>query len=168
MLEAKKSIMESQPRILDNPNKNEFFPFFPELSRPNSLLLFLQVAGVLQALLVGIPFFLLQIPEAPSLLLNILSQGSLGLLAWYCGLRTPEAPRSFFIRKPPQKGWKAVKYFTFFTLAVLFILSGLFFRAGLALSRTSKHSLYKNRRVAVEALEKKDYRILGERPAGHY
>jgi hypothetical protein len=383
------------------------WPFLgPDVVYTNS-----QVPGALQALLVGIPFFLLHIPEAPYLLLNLLSLASLGLLAWYCSLRTPEVPRWFiwswlltapwtlnysthiinpsyvlapailffigilesipslsknimapkwaaflagfsflclfqlhlswpilvpflvlalffqwrsqgqkilvslcyfitgsllsgslvlptfikyglgglrgvgsniqvhlrhllefftvlarflsfasfelprfvgantaarleffkhnfwltpmavfvgiigllqplamiviwFTRKPPQKDWKAVKYFTFFTLAivylsfafsikgpsshtfyvvlpvamiysfycwsllfskkawpvlaVLFILSGIIFQAGLALSRASDHSLYENRKLVVEALEKKDYRILGERPPGHY
>lgn len=55
----------------------------------------IQIPGALQALLVGAPFFVLPIPEAPYILLNILSFASLCLLAWYCGKRLPEMPRWF-------------------------------------------------------------------------
>jgi hypothetical protein len=54
-----------------------------------------QIPGALQALLVGLPFYILKIPEAPYLLLNILSLASLSLLAWYCLKRTPDVPRWF-------------------------------------------------------------------------
>ncbi|MFH1223002.1 MAG: hypothetical protein V1647_01505 [Pseudomonadota bacterium] len=43
-----------------------------------------QLPGALQALLVGLPFFALPIPEAPYIFLNILSTGSLVFFAWYC------------------------------------------------------------------------------------
>jgi hypothetical protein len=48
-----------------------------------------QVPGALQALLVGLPFFALAVPEAPYVLLNILSFTGLSLLAWYCTKRLP-------------------------------------------------------------------------------
>jgi len=65
------------------------WPFFgPDVVYTNS-----QIPGALQALLVGIPFYILPIPEAPFLLLNILSLSSLCLLAWYCTRRTPEIPK---------------------------------------------------------------------------
>jgi hypothetical protein len=54
-----------------------------------------QIPGALQALLVGAPFFVLPIPEAPYILLNILSFASLCLLAWYCCKRLPELPAWF-------------------------------------------------------------------------
>ena len=54
-----------------------------------------QLPGALQALLVGAPFFMLQIPEAPYILLNVLSFASLCLLAWYCCKRLPELPKWF-------------------------------------------------------------------------
>lgn len=53
----------------------------------------IQIPGALQALLVGAPFFVLRIPEAPYILLNILSFASLYLLARYCCKRLPETPR---------------------------------------------------------------------------
>jgi hypothetical protein len=52
-----------------------------------------QIPGALQGLLVGGPMFLLAIPEAPYILLNLLSLASLCLLAWYIGRRLPEVPR---------------------------------------------------------------------------
>jgi hypothetical protein len=54
-----------------------------------------QIPGALQALLVGAPFFALRIPEAPYILLNLLSFAALCLLAWYCCKRLPEMPRWF-------------------------------------------------------------------------
>lgn len=53
----------------------------------------IQIPGALQALLVGLPFFALPIPEAPYILLNTLSFAGLCLLAWYCCKRLPELPR---------------------------------------------------------------------------
>jgi len=44
----------------------------------------IQIPGALQALLVGLPFYLLPLPEAPYLLLNILSFSALCFFAWYC------------------------------------------------------------------------------------
>lgn len=55
----------------------------------------IQIPGALQAVLVGGPFFLLPIPEAPYILLNILSFAALALLAWYACKRLPELPRWF-------------------------------------------------------------------------
>jgi hypothetical protein len=54
-----------------------------------------QIPGALQALLVGAPFFVLRLPEAPYILLNLLSFAALCLLAWYCCKRLPEMPRWF-------------------------------------------------------------------------
>jgi len=55
----------------------------------------IQIPGALQALLVGLPFYLLPLPEAPYLLLNILSFSALCFFAWYCSRRLPELPRWF-------------------------------------------------------------------------
>ncbi len=55
-----------------------------------------EIPGALQGLLVGLPLFVLRIPEAPFLLVNLLSFGALALLAWYCARRLPEVP-SWFI-----------------------------------------------------------------------
>ena len=52
-----------------------------------------QIPGALQPLLVGLPFFIAPIPEAPYLLLNALSMGALALFGWYLSARLPEQPR---------------------------------------------------------------------------
>lgn len=55
----------------------------------------IQIPGALQGVVVGLPFYLLPLPEAPYIFLNVLSFGSLCLLAWYCCKRLPELPRWF-------------------------------------------------------------------------
>src|ERR1044072_10023935 len=55
----------------------------------------MQIPGALQGLVVGLPFYLLPIPEAPYLLLNLLSFASLCFFAWYCCRRLPELPKWF-------------------------------------------------------------------------
>ncbi len=53
-----------------------------------------QLPGGLQGLLVGGPLFLVPVPEAPHVLLNVLSFAALCLLAWYIGRRVPAFPRT--------------------------------------------------------------------------
>jgi hypothetical protein len=54
-----------------------------------------QLPGALQSLLVGLPFFVLPLPEAPILLLNLLSFAALSLLCAYACRRLPELPAWF-------------------------------------------------------------------------
>jgi hypothetical protein len=53
----------------------------------------IQIPGALQGLVVGLPFFAWRAPEAPYVLLNLLSFASLSLLAWYFARRLPEIPK---------------------------------------------------------------------------
>jgi len=53
------------------------------------------IPGALQGILVGGPLFLVPLPEAPFVLLNLLSVGGLALLAWYSCRRMPDLPRWF-------------------------------------------------------------------------
>src|SRR5688500_15640228 len=53
----------------------------------------IQIPGALQGLVVGLPFFVLPIPEAPYIFLNILSFSSLCFFAWYCTKRLPDIPQ---------------------------------------------------------------------------
>lgn len=55
----------------------------------------IQVPGALQGLVVGLPLYVLPIPEAPYLLLNLLTFASLCFFAWYCSKRLPEIPKWF-------------------------------------------------------------------------
>src|SRR3954463_466896 len=52
-----------------------------------------EIPGALQALLVGVPLQLAPIPEAPFVLLNLLSFAGLAALAWYTCAQLPRAPR---------------------------------------------------------------------------
>jgi hypothetical protein len=54
-----------------------------------------QVPGGLQGLLIAAPMWLVAQPEAPYVLLNLLSLGSLCLLGWYIARRVPELPAWF-------------------------------------------------------------------------
>ncbi len=54
-----------------------------------------KIPGALLGLTVGLPFNLWPAPEAPIIFLNLLSFGSLCLLAWYCSKRLPRFPRWF-------------------------------------------------------------------------
>ena len=53
----------------------------------------IQLPGALQGLTVGLPLYLLPIPEAPYLFLALLSFSGLCLFAWYCSKRLPEFPQ---------------------------------------------------------------------------
>ncbi len=55
----------------------------------------IQIPGALQGLIGGLPFFVLPIPEAPYVLLNLLSFASLCFFAWYCTRRLPQLPKWF-------------------------------------------------------------------------
>src|SRR6476660_788517 len=55
----------------------------------------IQIPGALQGLLISFSLFILRIPEAPFILLNLLTFSSLCLMAWYCTKRLPEAPGWF-------------------------------------------------------------------------
>jgi len=54
-----------------------------------------QVPGALQGLLTGLPLFAAHVPEAPFVLLNLLSFASLCFFAWYCTRRLPGTPAWF-------------------------------------------------------------------------
>jgi hypothetical protein len=55
----------------------------------------IQIPGALQGLLVGLPFYVLPIAEAPYIFVNIISFLSLCFFAWYCCKRLPRLPRWF-------------------------------------------------------------------------
>lgn len=54
-----------------------------------------QIPGALQGLLIGGPLWVSALPEAPYVLLNLLSTSALALLGWYIGRRVPDVPRWF-------------------------------------------------------------------------
>ena len=52
-----------------------------------------EIPGALQALLVGVPLNIVPVPEAPYVLLNLLSMAALAAFAWYITRRLPRLPR---------------------------------------------------------------------------
>jgi hypothetical protein len=52
-----------------------------------------QVPGALQGLSIALPLYLFAVPEAPVVLLNLLSFFGLCLLGWYCSRRLPDVPQ---------------------------------------------------------------------------
>jgi len=64
------------------------WPFFGADVAPG-----IQLPGALQGLVVGLPLVLFRLPEAPTILLNLLSFGGLCFFAWYCSQRLPQFPR---------------------------------------------------------------------------
>ena len=51
-----------------------------------------QIPGALEGLLIGLPFHLLPLPEAPFLLVNLLSLAGLAFFSFYAAKRLPEIP----------------------------------------------------------------------------
>ena len=65
------------------------WPYFgPDVTWTSS-----EIPGALQSLLVGVPFHIAPVPEAPYVLLNLLSMGCLCLFAWYLCERLRDLPR---------------------------------------------------------------------------
>lgn len=62
---------------------------------PDITYTFAQIPGGLQSLLVGLPFYFIQQPEAPFYFLNILSLSALAFMAWYVSKRLPDIPKWF-------------------------------------------------------------------------
>jgi len=54
-----------------------------------------QIPGALEGLVVGLPFHILPLPEAPFLLLNFLSLSAIALLSYYIARRLPEISFNF-------------------------------------------------------------------------
>jgi len=52
-----------------------------------------QIPGAIQGLLVGLPLKIAPVPEAPFVLLNVLSMAALAAFAWYVTARLPSLPR---------------------------------------------------------------------------
>ena len=62
---------------------------------PDITYTFSQIPGALQGLLVGLPFYIWNVPESPILFLNILTGFSLLFLGWYLSKRISNVPKWF-------------------------------------------------------------------------
>ena len=86
-----------------------------------------QIPGALEGLAVGLPFYLLPIPEAPFLLLNLLSLSALALLAWYITKRLPELSFPFVLTWTALLPWTLNRSTHVFNPSYLLLGSVIFF-----------------------------------------
>ena len=91
----------------------------------------IQVPGALQGLVVGLPLFLLRLPEAPHVFVNLLSFASLAFLAWYCTRRLPLIPKwivwAWLLTAPWTLGFSTQVYNPSYVLpgAILFFVAAI-------------------------------------------
>jgi hypothetical protein len=86
-----------------------------------------QIPGALEGLLIGLPFYILPIPEAPFILLNLLSIAGVGLLAWYIAKRLPGLPYAWIFAWIAIVPWSIHESTTIINPAFTFLPSILFF-----------------------------------------
>jgi hypothetical protein len=88
-----------------------------------------QIPGALLGLLVGCPFFVCPLPEAPTLFSNLLSFGALALFAWYLARRFPDLPRWFVWTWTLTCPWAMVYSTRVINLSYMLPFAVLFFLA---------------------------------------
>ncbi len=86
-----------------------------------------QIPGALEGLLVGLPFRVLPIPEAPFLLLNLLTLSALAFLCWYIHKRVPSISFSFILAWTALLPWNLHETTNIINPSYLIIGSSLFF-----------------------------------------
>lgn len=86
-----------------------------------------QITGPLEPWLVGIPFKLLPIPEAPFLFINLLTTGILALWAWYLSKRLPNLSIFFIFLWIALLPWNLQVSTNPYNPSYLLVGSGLFF-----------------------------------------
>src|SRR5260370_15022568 len=109
----------------------------------------IQIPGALQGLVVGLPLYILPLVEAPFIVLNALSFGSLCLLAWYCVKRLPEIPAWLIWTWLMTAPWTL--NFSTHIVNPSYVLPGmiLFFVAALELCRLPSKGLIRPRRCGL-------------------
>lgn len=86
-----------------------------------------QIPGALEGLLIGMPFYLLPIPEAPFILLNLLSVIGVALLTWYIVKRIPALPYTWLFIWISIVPWSIQESTTIINPAFTFLPAILFF-----------------------------------------
>jgi hypothetical protein len=86
-----------------------------------------QVPGALEGLVIGLSFHLLPIPEAPFLLLNLLSLSAIAFLSWYIVRRLPEFSFPFVFTWIALLPWTLNRSTHVFNVSFLLFGSVLFF-----------------------------------------
>lgn len=86
-----------------------------------------QIPGALEGLLIGGPFYVLPFPEAPFILLNLLSITGVALLAWYIHKRLPDLSFTWLFIWIAICPWSIHESTTLINPAYTFLASVLFF-----------------------------------------
>lgn len=104
---------------------NDVFPYFgPDVVYTES-----EIPGGLQGLLVSMPLSWLKIPEAPFILLNILSFATLTFFAWYLAKRISNVPKWFIYLWLFTSPW-AIEYATHIENPSYVVLGSILFFVG--------------------------------------
>jgi hypothetical protein len=86
-----------------------------------------QIPGAMEGLLIGLPFYVLPIPEAPFILLNLLSVIGVALLTWYIVKRIPEISYTWLFIWISIVPWSIQESTTIINPAFTFLPAILFF-----------------------------------------
>lgn len=86
-----------------------------------------QIPGALEALAVGLPFYLLAVPETPIIFLNLLSFIAIVLLSWYISRRLPKIPFWFVLAWTSLLPWTLFQSTRIYNPSYLLLGGALFF-----------------------------------------
>ncbi|HJT25051.1 MAG TPA: hypothetical protein VJ873_10765 [bacterium] len=86
-----------------------------------------QIPGAMEGVFIGWPFYVLPLPEAPFILLNLLSLAGVALLAWYIHRRLPQLPYAWVFIWVAICPWSIQESTTLINPAYTFLPSILFF-----------------------------------------
>jgi hypothetical protein len=104
------------------------WPWFgPDVNGAENTAFHSQIPGALEGLLIGLPFYVLPLPEAPFVFLNLLSIAGVALLAWYIGKRIPGIPLGWLFAWIAVAPWSIHESSTIINPAFTFLPSILFF-----------------------------------------
>lgn len=104
------------------------WPFFgPDVTGIENKAFTSQIPGALEGLLIGLPFYLFPVPEAPFILLNLLSILGAALLAWYIVKRLPDLSYTWLFVWICVVPWSIQESTTIINPAYTFLPAVLFF-----------------------------------------
>jgi len=104
------------------------WPFFgPDVNGAENKVFQSQIPGAMEGLLIGLPFFILPIPEAPFILLNLLSVIGIALLTWYIVKRIPAISYTWLFIWISIVPWSIQEATTIINPAFTFLPAVLFF-----------------------------------------
>jgi hypothetical protein len=86
-----------------------------------------QIPGALEGLMIALPFFVLPIPEAPYLWLNLLSTLGVALLAWFLSKRFPRLSFPWLVVWISVLPWSLQEATHIYNVSYIFLPSVLFF-----------------------------------------